>query len=558
MKKLYFKKLVSSLIFSSTGIFTLLFFSPLEVYLGNPTDFRVPIGASVLILGLASLILTLVFSFAVSFLPVKVLKHVNLSVLGLTLCYYVQALFLNGKLIRLDGEKLVLSASTKIINLVIWIVLLAAVFVGWVICKKLKKEKVYITATKWVAAAIAVMQITTFASLVIGYDTSDNETKGLYFSLDGRMEVAQENNVVYFVIDYCDGDIVKETLAEDPTLFDGLDGFTYYPNNVYIHGRSYPAITYLLTGEKCYYDKTVNEYINDSFKDNAFINAVDKSGADVRYYTDPRYVGAQAKPYVDNYKSASENSLSEVKPFGYVIETLKVSGFRGLPYIVKEKFAYDTEEINEGALIRKTDYAQHLNDLALYKEMKTKKVSVNEDYTSAYRFFHMYGSHPGAYVNENAEYEKGVTLPEALRGDMKIIKEYISQLKALGVYDNTTIIITADHGRFTGTMDAPQTCLMLVKPAGADSTKPVVTSEAAVSQENLYATVLEALGQSSGGYKESILTADEETRYIYHTELGSDGKEAVLQEYEVSGDATRLDSYSKTENKWEIKYSIYH
>jgi len=196
-----------------------------------------------------------------------------------------------------------------------------------------------------------------------------------------------------------------------------------------------------------------------------------------------------------------------------------------------------------------------------YDAIKDTGVSINEKYSSAYRFYHMYGSHPGATVNENAEYEKGVTLPQALRGDMKIIKTYLQQLKDLGVYDNSTIIITADHGRYTGEMTAPQTCLMLVKEAGADSTKPIKTSNASVSHENLFATVLNALGEKSDKFETPISKVKEgstNTRYTYHTERGKDGLESALQEYEVKGNADDLDNYSKTQNKWEVEYSIYH
>ena len=66
-------------------------------------------------------------------------------------------------------------------------------------------------------------------------------------------------------------------------------------------------------------------------------------------------------------------------------------------------------------------------------------------------------------INENAEYVEEATLTQALRGDFKIIKTYIEQLKELGIYDNTTIIVTADHGYFYGELKQPQTCLFLVK-----------------------------------------------------------------------------------------------
>lgn len=557
MKKLYFKKLLSSFIFNGAAIFTLLFFSPLEVYLGNPTDFRVSIYSAILILGLTSLVTTVVFSLIVSFLPVKALKIFNLCVLGGTLCFYVQSLFLNGALIKLDGEKLELGMTTKIVNLVIWILIFGAVIATWLIFKRLKKEKFFINITKWVALALVLMQLTGAASLFLGYDTSENDLKDLYFSSEGRLEVSKNNNVIYFIIDYCDGQIVKDALKEDPKLFDGLDGFTYYPDNLYVHSRSYPAITYLLSGEICRYDKTVNEYINDSFDETEFITALAKTKADIRYYTDPNYVGAMAKNYVANYRSANSNDIGDVRTLEYLKQTVKVTGFRGLPYVAKERFAYESEDVNDKSLIRRDDFTPINKDLEFYEAIKTQKVSVNKKYKSAYRFYHMYGSHPGATINENAEYEAGVTLPQALRGDMKIIKTYLDQLKELGVYDNSTIIITADHGRPTGRLAAPQTCLMLVKEAGADSTKPIKTSTAPVSHENLFATVLEALGGNAEGFNTAITKVKnkENTRYTYLAcfEVNS---EHEIQKYEVKGSADDIKNY-KNVDKWPVKHTIY-
>ena len=560
MKKLYFKKLISSLIFSGAGLFTLLFFAPLEVILGNPTDFRIPINATVIILGVAAVVATLVFSLLVSFLPTKTLKMLNLCILGVTLCYYVQSLFLNGELIRLDGEKLNLSNSTIIINAVIWLVIFAAVLVLWLIFKKASKEKLYITATKFIAGALVIMQITGFLSLYLGYDKSANISKELYFSTDGRLEVSSKNNVIYFIIDYCDSTIVNATLKEDPALFDGLEGFTYYPNNLFTHCRSYPAITYLLTGEKCYYDTPDQEFVNQTFKESSFIKTIDAGGTDIRVYTDSRYAGADARLYVDNYKSAHSGGLSDVKPFEFICQALKVSGFRGMPYAVKKFFAYDTETVNDKSLVRVNDFAQILKDLDFYDAIKNTGVSVNEKYSSAFRFYHMYGSHPGATVNENAEYAADVTLTQALRGDLKIIKTYLSQLRELGVYDNTTVIITADHGEYMGSLIQPQTCLLLVKEAGADSNAPIKTSTAPVSHEDLFATTISALGgshQEFGTPVGQIAENSNRTRYHYNTELGSDGKETVMKEYAVEGDARDLNNYRFTGNQWKVNYSIY-
>ncbi len=558
MKKKYFKKLLSAFIFSGVGLFTLLFFAPIEVYLGNPTDFRFSLDAAVVILGLTALVAAVIFSVLVSFLPVKVLKFVNLGVLGITLCFYLQFLLFNGQMIALDGNTLNVSRGAKLGNAFIWLIIFSAVFGAWLICKKLKKEKVFITVTKYLAVALFVMQLTGFMSLYLTYDRSVHNTKNLYFSEEGRLEVSEKNNVVYFTIDYCDGHIVKDALAEDPALFDGLDGFTYYPNMVYTHARTFPAITYMLSGEKYFNDIPYPTYIDNSLRDNEFMDRIDKQGTDIRWYTDPRYIGEYAMPYVDNYKTMDSNNITDIKLFAFLGQTLKVSCFRGAPYAFKGMFAYMTETVNDESLVRTEDFAPINDDHEFYATIQNEKLSVNSSYDSAFRFYHMFGSHPGADFNENMEYQANVTLSQALRGDMKIIKEYIRQLKELGVYDNTTIIITADHGDYLGYFAKPQTCLLLVKEAGADATVPIQTSQAPLSHADIFPTVLHALGAEYEDFGELISQIPEDSdriRYHYNMEA-VDGCEGVLHEYAVQGDAWNLDNYVETRT-WKVIYSLY-
>lgn len=70
-------------------------------------------------------------------------------------------------------------------------------------------------------------------------------------------------------------------------------------------------------------------------------------------------------------------------------------------------------------------------------------------------------------------------------GDLNMITEYIGQLKKLGIYDDTTIIITADHG-ITGTLeelDYERMPSLFIKPAGTDDTEPMKYSNKQVCQD---------------------------------------------------------------------------
>jgi len=558
--KRYFKKFLSSVIFSGFGIFTLLFFSPLEVYVGNPSDFRFFIDNAVIILGTASLVLTLLFSCVVSFLPTKLLKLLNLIIFSLSLCYYFQALFLNGSMSILTGESFSVATSTVIVNILIWCLIFAVVFISWYICKRLRKERQYIKTVKCVALAFAAMQLTGFFSMYFSYDKSVNLSKSIYYSTEGQLEVAKSNNVIYFVIDYCDTRIVNDALKEDPQLFEYFNGFTYYEDNVFTHGRTFPAITYMLSGEKCYYDKDYKDYVDDAINNSEFLNEIDNSGADIRLYTDPKVVGSECDRIVDNL--IKEKNGPEMNLGGFLIQSLKVSGFRGMPYFAKKYFFYESERVNTASIVQRDNVAPINDDLAFYSSILEDRVSVNDKFSSTFRFYHMFGSHPGASINENAEYLEWASLSQALRGDLKIIKEYLEQLKSVGACDDSTIIITADHGEYKGRFDKPQTCLLMVKESGADTTKPIKISQAQVSHENIFPTVIKAIGGEYTKYGKALDEVTEEEnvkRYTYNTEIDSEtGYETVMKEYVIDGDASDMNNYKATGKEWDVKSTVYN
>ncbi len=556
--KRYIKKFTASLIFSAFAFFTVFFFAPAEVYLGNTLDFQVSINSVIKVLPVFAAAATLIFSFVISFLPVKVLKIVNLSIFGITLCFYIQALFLNGSLAQLNGEKTVISKTTYISNIAIWIAILAVVFVCWLIFKKLKKEKAYITATKLVAVALVIMQLTGFISLFLKYDNSISQLKTQYLSSEGRFELSKQKNVVCFILDCADNETVNLALKEDPDMFAGLDGFTYYPDHIFIHGRTFPAMTYLLTKEKYYYDKPYQEYFNSACENSEFLASLDSLCSDVRVYTEASYLGLTAMETVDNLSSNYSNDLSDIKLIGFIKHSLKISAFREMPYLFKDYFAYKTEEVNKDSLVARDDVAPVNDDLEFYNTINEQKLSLNESYSSAFRFYHMFGPHPGATIDENAEYVAEATLSQAMRGDMKIVKTYIKQLKELGIYDNTTIIITADHGYFSGNVKIPQNCLLLVKEANADTSQPLKISQAQVSQEDYFATVIKSFGgdySKFGKAYDDISETENRTRYHYNTEINSDVEETLLKEYAITGDGRDLNNYKATGKEWEVKFS---
>jgi len=232
-----------------------------------------------------------------------------------------------------------------------------------------------------------------------------------------------------------------------------------------------------------------------------------------------------------------------------------------MPWALKPVFWFYTDEVNnavlafdEGAGLDAVPYA--ISDGRWYKQLKEYGLSIDEQADApAFRFIHLLGSHRPYVIDENGVdigYGKS-TRDKQARGSMRMVGDYLDQLKKLGVYDQTTIIITADHGNYyhiSTPLKEPATPIMLVKPANAPD-KPLETSDVAVAAGDTMPTVLTALGADVGEYGVPMweLTDPDRARiYLMTTSDGSHDQEIL--EYEISGDALDMANWKLTGRSW--------
>ena len=133
----------------------------------------------------------------------------------------------------------------------------------------------------------------------------------------------------------------------------------------------------------------------------------------------------------------------------------------------------------------------------------------------------------------------------------KFIKEYIAELKAKGVYEDATIIITGDHASaLSDVEDVPSARItsLLVKEKGSFGT-PLKISEAPVCQANFIPTIIKLSGVTpSVNYGKAYSEVDENEiitrKYLFEKDVKGDLDEIV--EYEITGSARDF-------SNWKIK-----
>ena len=529
-----------SLIVNIFFIITFMIYGSYEIFISNYSDFSfsfldfwwVPILSSIFYLIVAMIVLCI--------LPEKISSICNYSIFSFTLCCYIQTMFLNGKMKVLNDESIEFGIRTKIINVIIWILIWCAIFFFWKYYKEICDKFV-----SFLSFAIIAMQMVALVSLLFSTDVLNQKKEG-YLTTENMLSLSDENsNVVVFILDTFDGRYMESILEEEPTYLDRFSDFTYFPNALSTHSRTYPAITYLLTGEKCYFDKSPQKYVNQAFEGSIFLPTLAKKNVDIGLYTYVEYLGDDIKKHVGNYLS----STNELKIVEVQKALIKIVLYRDMPYVFKDMFCYDINNINY-KVSKVVDRYKNSDDEWFYNQLIEKRIQ-NDIKESTFRFYHLYGCHTD--LSQPIYYGKR---------SIDIVYEYILQMKDKGVYDNSMIIITTDHAVSGSgdTLDIPHKTavpLFLVKPIGKVD-KPFTISNAPIAQEDFIPTVLDGFEietdeKSIFEYEED----DERERFYYYTALYSDEEgEIELREYKVVGDARNKENYEFTGNTWPVLYSL--
>ena len=527
-------------------IITLGIYLPNELYLNNYDEFPGSFISFTLIMLLGSIAIAFLFiALEWTLLPIRLIKLMNLA-LGALICMgYIQIMLLNGNLHALDGTGQVWSGSTTIVNSLIWLV--AIVIVTEAGYHKEIVEKI----CKGACIYIALIQMITLCVLLVTTDYSQNRQREA-MTTEHSLELAQKNNVLVFVLDCFEGDWFEEIVADNPDFIEPLSDFTYYRNGTSQFAHTSMAIPYMLTGVTWKNDLE-EDYKSYAYRNSSALYELAESGCDVGVYTNVSYLSDDAKLLTSNYRTGVKRKYD-------ISTTLKLmwkaSMYKAMPFGLKVKYEYYSGDMS--SMVLSENVWNIDNDIPFYNTIEQTGLSVSKNYDKAFRFYHMRGPHGPFYLSDDIKYEptgREVTVQSQGRGSLKIVYEYLQQLKNIGLYDDATIIITADHGqgyildsdKISGKPDRTSRPIFLIKKPQEKGTGMNINS-ATVSQAELLPTIMSALGLEGEKYGRSFdqIGEDERRERTY-----LDIYDYFNVQYTINGDAAKIDSWSITKAQYD-------
>lgn len=494
MKKIKFgKKLLMALVPSFLLCFMYIVWGSMEVYTGNAGNFRFSYLDASLRLWPVCLLCTAALMLLLSLLPGRAF-HAGLAlVTAFCIVSYVQNAFLNLDLGLLDGEEVDWAQYTAHgwRNLALWIILLLGLTALLLLLKKHTAQAALLCSGVLLAMQFAAFAAVSVQHLASGADEQKKNTCVL--SGENQFTVSAQDNIIVILLDYFSNDYIDNMLKVYPDGLDALRDFTYYNNYDPTYIGTFPSVVHMLTGHA--FDTTIpiDQWFHDAWNSDSarfFFDTLAEKDYKVRFFdSSTTYFGIQyAQPYIDNLVSVGTDYT--VRSGRLIERMVQLSLYRYLPHVFKQSLHMTTSNFTSIVTLQGGEVVSCKNKVAYYQEglLRTPLQAVSGDGNYLTIQF-LLGMHPPYHMDENVITNYEVTQEQCARGYMRIVAEYLQQLKDLGLYDDATIILTSDHGDKENSMQV----MYFIKEAGVRREEMAVSS-APVSHNEFQGTILKALG----------------------------------------------------------------
>lgn len=514
-------------------IVTFCIFMPSSLFLGNVDEFAVGYAAIIPLLLVASAAAVVMVMGIGAVMPGKASDIYAAVIFGGALAAYVQGNFLNPDFGALNGREIQWSrfAVNGIISSIVWIVLIVVPAV-MVCLKKDITQKVI----KWASLFLAGVQIVTLVVLIV--TTKKTVDYSYVVTKEDEFTLSSDGNVVVFMVDTLDARETEQYILN--SYSEDLKDFTFFDNVIGGGAPTALGMPLMLTGYQYDTTQSLADYHKEAYEQGTLIQDMYDAGYDVKLYTLSEYLNGANQEAIANTVTGQQYRISDKWQFFKNI--YKMSAFYAFPQVVKPVFWFYGDNFAACQSPKNNAIEQYeIDDSQLYEDFMDNGVNVSSD-NKTFTLYHMFGAHSPYEMNENCEDvgESNTTQERQIKGVFRYITEYIDQMKAAGIYDNSTIIITSDHGDY-GLCECPT---VLVKMAGADNEKIVINSDA-VTFKNLYATYADASVGKSDKYGKTLFE-------MPGSDAGSDTVRYHVSPWDITKAVYPDDSYLKERN-----YSVF-
>ena len=547
-KKITGRQLLPGVFVSLAISFLIFLYAPIDLYCANISEFWFDFSTLLLtafgMFTVSMLVLLLIYVIALWVHP-KVYRIALTGGLALFICTYIQGNYMIDRLPPLDGTSIwwgkydVLRMDTLMLwGIVLTIAIIAAIF--------LKKEK-FENTIMFISGVMALMLLVTVCSTILTSGALTPKVH-MHISVENEFQMSEEENFVIFVLDTADSREFTAMLEDHPEYREIFSDFTYYENMMGNYSCTMNAVAYILSGKWFENQEPLDEYLNDVYLNSPLWEELRNRGYRIDLYEDD--IRALDDSVVDNFANVYHTTVSPTSYLELAKEELKLVGFRYAPYDLK-RYCETREVYFDELQVSKPDgtTAGTFTENNMDFKVALDENGVTVDQTGKiFKFIHLEGAHAPFIYGENMDYVPGGDYRQNMEASITLAKNYIQALKESGAYDNTAIIVMADHG-YNGQGDETDrdvwmrpTPMFLVK-GKEEQHDTMQISEAPVSYVDLWEAYMRLMdGEKSDALFDWKEGDTRERRYFRY----SFSETYHLVEYIQKGHAQNLDTLEPT------------
>lgn len=438
-------QLLPAYIISFVFCFMLFIFEPLLMYSTNQLDFwfdlrhlSLPMLLTFLLFFVAAAgVFTAIFAINKAIVKEKEPTFFRIFLLAFFLVFvatYFQGNFLAGALPPLDGTMIDWSGfkTQNIITAALWIVYAALIVIVAVKFTVKKAVKIFTITTMVIFVMLTVSLLTEMIS-----ENSFKSKSTIVATNNNFNKISTDKNFVIMLNDAIASTTFGELLEENPEYREIFEDFTYYPDTLGGYPCTRDSLPLILGGELNKNEKKFEDFASETYNNSPLFAELAERGYTLDLYeTELVWYGnsnfdIQNSTVSGNYKMTFNMYFPQVKKY------LK---YKYLPYFMKRYSDIETMNFN-GAV---NNYLW--DSISVYSEINSHPTLDKTDKKS-FKFMHTEGGHIPFSYDKDLNIIDGYTYYSVkVESNITLLKAWLERLKANDAYDNTVIIIMADHG----------------------------------------------------------------------------------------------------------------
>lgn len=535
----------SAIALSVSICFMFLIYAPLELYLTNKNEFwydiyvLTPIMVCVFILFVAICIL-------VFWLINKYSTRIyNLSVTALfivLICSYIQGNYLIDYLPAIDGRKIDWSmySGGRAESIVLWAVVIA---VMGLLVKRLSMHRVN-KIIEVVSICMLLMFTVTLITLIASNGGLESKTN-ICVTTDKELEMSTDCNFVILLLDNTDGGTFSDLVVGNEEYEKVFEDFTYYDNTLSAYPHTEYNVPFLLSGQWFENKTTSNDYFEHVLTSSPLFDELEQRGFSIGMYETDIKIDVDTKDRFENVGLYTKKVSSYVD---FARWQIMLVGIKYAPFDLKRFSVVDPTAFEKLRVVEGESEAFHDANMQFYEMITGRDVTYRDD--KSFKFIHLWGSHPPYEYDKDMNYlPDGGTIEQSVEACITMTDEYLNKLKNSEVYDNSVIIILADHGEGTYYTENNfnQHPILLIKGIGERHDFQVDSTP--IAFEDMQEAYVKLLDGSDGASVFDELPKVRNRRFLYY-DIKND---KYIVEYEQSGRAGDMNTMILTGREYNAE-----